>query len=83
MLRQRMQHMIQESDPSVNGDLLRRSELCGVRGGFVGDDALLGGLEFSGVRRCWEMSAWFVRGQDAAVQGQGDLDFGLVGYARD
>lgn len=31
MLRQRMQHMIQESDARVNGDLLRRGELRGVR----------------------------------------------------
>lgn len=29
------------------------------------------------------MSAWFVGGKDAPVQGEGDLDLGFVGYPGD
>lgn len=40
MLRQRMQHMIQEPDPRVDRDLLRGRELRGVRGALIREDAL-------------------------------------------
>lgn len=51
VLRQRVQHVVQEADTGADGDLLGGGEL-GCMGGFLGgNDALLGGFGFLGV--CW------------------------------
>lgn len=78
-----MQHMIQKPYPSRDGYLLRGRELGGMRGISRVDDAGFGC--FGGFSGRWgrEMSGWFVGREDAAVEGERDLDFGFVGYACD
>lgn len=51
MLRQRVQHVVQEPDARADGDLLRRGELRRMAGVLGWHDAFLGGLGFFGV--CW------------------------------
>ena len=83
MLRQRMQHMVQEAYPRANGDLLRGRELRRMRGILLRDYAMFCGFCFLGVGGGGEVVGGFVGGEDAAVEGEGDLDFGLVGCARE
>lgn len=83
MLRQRMQHMIQEPYPRAHGDLLRRGELRRVRGILGRDDTVLRCFGFFGVCGCWEVGGGFVGEEHAAVEGERDLNFGLVGGAGD
>ena len=44
MLRQGMQHMIQEANARAHSHLLGRGELRGMAGVFGRDDAMLGGF---------------------------------------
>ena len=83
MFRQSMQHMIQKPNSGIDGYLLTRRELCSVRGIFLWKHALFRSGLFFGRLGGWEVVAFFKREQDAAVEGEGDLDFGLVGDARD
>lgn len=78
-----MQHVVQEANSSAHGDLLGRGELCGMTGILRRDNALLRGLCFLGI--CWrgEVGGGLVRREDATVQGERHLDFGLVSDARD
>lgn len=83
MLRQRMQHMIQEAYPRADSDLLCGRELCRVRGILLRDYAVFRGFCFLGIGGGGEVVGGFVGGEHAAVEGEGDLDFGLIGCARD
>lgn len=79
MLRQRMQHMIQEPNARADSNLLGRCELRGVLGTLNWHNALLFGLGLGGVRRWREVRHRLEGWEDASVQGERDLDFGLVG----
>lgn len=83
MLGQRVQHVVQEPNAGADGNLLGRGELCRMAGILGGNNALLGGFGFLGVCRGGEVGGWLVGGERAAVEGERDLDFGLVGYAGD
>lgn len=76
-----MQHMIQKPYPRADSDLLRGRELRRMRGILLRDDAVFRGFCFLGVGGGGEVVSGFVGGEDAAVEGEGDLDFGLVGCA--
>lgn len=65
--------MIQEPDPGGYGDLLRCGELGRMAGVFWGDDAGIGVVR--------EVRGRLVRRKRTTVEGEGDLDFGLVGIA--
>lgn len=71
MLRQRVQHMIQEPDPGGYGDLLCCGELGRMAGVFWGDDA--------GVGVVGKVGGMLIRRERTTVEGEGDLDLGLVG----
>lgn len=73
MLRQRVQHMIQEPDPGGYGDLLCWGELGRMAGVFWSDDA--------GTGVVGEVGGRLVRRKGTTVEGEGDLDFGLVGIS--
>lgn len=83
MLGQRVQHVVQEPDARADRDLLRGRELRRVRCVGRRNDAALRGLSGLRVRGGGEVGAFLVREEDAAVEGEGDLDLGLVGDARD
>lgn len=83
MLGQSMKHMIQKPNSGIDSYLLTRRKLCSVRGIFVGDHALFGGCFIFGGFGRGEVVALFKGEEDAAVEGEGDLDFGLVGDAGD
>lgn len=51
MLGESVQHVVEETDAGADGDLLGWSELGGMFGVFVREDALFGGFGFLGV--CW------------------------------
>lgn len=67
--------MVQEPDPRAYGDLLCGGELRGMFRAWFRDDSVRGGGG-----GC-EMRGGFVGGECAAVEGEGDLDFGFVGRA--
>lgn len=75
--------MIQEANSSANSNLLGRRELGRMGGTLNRHNALLLGLGLGGVRRWGEVRHRLEGWQDAAVQGERDLDFGLVGGPRD
>lgn len=78
-----MQHVVQEPDPRAHGDLLRRCELRRVACIFWRHNAFLCGLGGLGVAWWGEVGGWFVGWEDAAVEGERDLDLGLVCYTGD
>ena len=77
-----MQHMVQEPNPRAHRDLLRARELRRMLCAWLWDDACFGGFGLRGVRRGCEVRGGLVGGEDASVEGEGDLDLGLVGCAR-
>ena len=77
-----MQHMVQESNPRAHRDLLRSRELRRMLCAWLWDDACFGGFGLRGVRGRCEVGGGLVGGEDASVEGEGDLDFGFVGRAR-
>ena len=83
VLRQGMQHVVQESNARAHGDLLCRRELGGVACILGRHNALLGCLGFLGVCRRGEVGGGLVGREHTAVQGYRDLDLGLVGDPRD
>lgn len=83
MLGQRMQHVIQEANSRANSDLLGRRELGSMVGTLDGHNAFLFGLGLGGVCRGREVRHRLEGWEDAAVQGERDLDLGLVGGPRD
>lgn len=78
-----MQHVVEEPDPRAHGDLLRRGELGGMPRILGRHDAVFRGLGFLGVFGGGEMFGSIVGRENAAVEGERDLDLGLVGDARD
>ncbi len=68
--------MIQEADAGPDPDLLRTGQLRGVVVGRLGWDGRVGRDAVGG-----EVCIVGQRGQWAAVEGEGDLDFRLVGVA--
>jgi hypothetical protein len=83
VLGQRVQHVVQEPNAGADGNLLCRGELCRMAGILGGDNALLGGFGPAGPRRGGQGAGRPAGGQRAAVEGERDLDFSLVGYAGD
>lgn len=75
--------MIQEANARAHSYLLSGRELRGVAGVFGRDDAMFGGFLVCRVGGGREGGGLFVGGEDAAVEGEGDLDFGFVGEAGD
>lgn len=72
--------MIQEPNARAHGDLLRCRELRRVRGVLGRHDPRLACFGFLGIVRGGEVGGWFVGWEDAAVEGERNLDLGLVGY---
>lgn len=83
VLGQRVQHVVQEPDPRADRDLLRGRELRRVRRLRRRHDAALRGLGGLGVFWRREVRAFLVGWEHAAVEGQRDLDLGLVRDAGD
>lgn len=79
MLRQRMQHVIEEANARAHGDLLGSGELGRMGGILDRNDALFGSLCVLGV--FGEMLRGLEGRKNPAVQGERDLDLGLVGDA--
>ena len=78
-----MKHMIQKPDSRAHGDLLRCCKLGRMACILGGYNSILSSFGFFGIFRGGEMGCWFVRWENPAVEGDGDLDFGFVGDSGD
>lgn len=79
MLSQRMQHVIQKANSCANRDLLGRRELGRMVGTLDRHNTLLFGLGLGGVCRGREVRHRLEGWKDATVQGERNLNLGLVG----